>query len=410
MGETPQETDITVEFDCQFRVRLSDCRLTTLLAAFCTLLPKILTDFLQKALIGYGELVMSRSKKPFRCAKCGNDQEFIWKTRHGKETKVLTTFQWVVLQQLKVQCKRCAHKFYITRSLLGLERGMRIPKEVFRKLGLIGSLTTYRVAAKIVKTFGWTIDKMTIWKAVQKTAEEISFSLDPKEEGRGEADGTGIGINDIKKRGKELKVFIQYKKGGGVRVAGVDIGPYNGSWNKLFKPSLEAFKTFKNFLLLTDGDTSDPGRPERQGHHPLPALSLAYSPSAEVRPLERQETGTTQKQGLAVYSERGSGDLCDPLRGGGGRGHPGNDRFENETIGEGGCLLPEERVQGDGGLSPECQGGSFYRPFKPPPGKDDQQSGTVIPNREHEDQCREMEHQRRAQYHESQAGLLLQRI
>ena len=51
-------------------------------------------------------------------------------------------------------------------------------------------------------------------------------------------------------------MFIQYKKGGGVRVAGVDIGPYNGSWKKLFKPSLKAFKTFKTFLLLTDGDTS----------------------------------------------------------------------------------------------------------------------------------------------------------
>ena len=86
---------------------------------------------------------------------------------------------------------------------------MRIPKEVFRKLGLIGSLTTYRVAAKIVETFGWTIDKMTIWTAVQKTAQEISFSLDPKEEGRGEADGTEIGINGIKNRGKELKVFIK---------------------------------------------------------------------------------------------------------------------------------------------------------------------------------------------------------
>ncbi len=410
MGMTPQKTDITVEFDCQFRVQLKDCRLVTLLAGFCTLLPQILTDFLQKALIGYGEWVMARSKKPFRCGKCGNDREFIWKTRHGKETKILTTFQWVVLQQLQVQCKRCAHKFYITRSLLGLDRGTRIPKEVFRKLGLIGSLTTYRVAAKIVKTFGWTIDKMTIWKAVQKTAQEISLSLDPKEEARGEADGTGIGINGIKKRGKELKVFLQYRKGGGVRVAGVDIGPYNGSWNKLFKPSLKAFKSFKNFLLLTDGDTSDPGRPERQGHHPLPALSLAYSPSAEVRPLERQETGAPQKQGLVVHFERNSGNLCDPIRSGRGRGHPGDDCLENEATGGGDCLLPGKRMQDDGGLSPECQSGSFYRPFKPPPGKDDKPGRTTLPNREHADQCREMEHHRRTQCHEDQARLLLQRI
>lgn len=31
-----------------------------------------------------------------------------------------------------------------------------------------------------------------------------------------------------------LKVFVQYKNGGGVRVAGLDIGNYNGSWDKLF--------------------------------------------------------------------------------------------------------------------------------------------------------------------------------
>lgn len=39
-------------------------------------------------------------------------------------------------------------------------------------------------------------------------------------------------------------------------MAGVDIGPYNGNWNNLFKLSLKVFKSFKHFLLLTDGDTS----------------------------------------------------------------------------------------------------------------------------------------------------------
>lgn len=38
-------------------------------------------------------------------------------------------------------------------------------------------------------------------------------------------------------------MFIQYKKGGGIRVAGVESAPYNGSWKKLFKPILKAFKT-----------------------------------------------------------------------------------------------------------------------------------------------------------------------
>lgn len=132
----------------------------------------------------------------------------------------------------------------------------RIPEDTYRRLGLLGSLTTYRVAEKIVTMFGWAVDKMTVWKSVQKTAQEIEFRLDPDEGPGGEADGTGISINGIKKRGKELKVFVQYKKCGGVRVAGVDIGGYNGGWHRFFKDSLEVFKSFGRFILITDGDTS----------------------------------------------------------------------------------------------------------------------------------------------------------
>ena len=74
---------------------------------------------------------------------------------------------------------------------------------------------------------------------------------------RGEADGTGIGITGIAKRGKELKVLVQYKKGGGIRVAGLDIGNYNGSWANLFRKNLEIIRKFKStFLLVTDGDTA----------------------------------------------------------------------------------------------------------------------------------------------------------
>ncbi|MBF8274966.1 MAG: hypothetical protein HW390_39, partial [Candidatus Brocadiaceae bacterium] len=60
-------------------------------------------------------------------------------------------------------------------------------------------------------------------------------------------------IKGIAKRGKELKVFVQYKRGGGVRVAGLDIGNYHGAWDKLFQNRIEVMK---RFLLITDGDTS----------------------------------------------------------------------------------------------------------------------------------------------------------
>jgi len=256
MGVTPRKSSITVDFDCQFRVVLEEGRLSSILAAFCKLLPMLLADFIQKAVTGYGEYAMGLERKPFCCDQCGNDREMIWKTRHGKETKILTIFKWVTLHQLQVQCRKCGHKMYVLRKLLGMEPMQRIPSETYRKLGLMGSLTSYRVAEKIVTLFGWAVDKMTVWKSVQKTGEEIEFQLDPQEEASGEADGTGVPINGIKKRGKELKVFVQYKKGGGIRVAGVDIGNYNGGWEKLFKKSLEGLKGFKRFLLITDGDTS----------------------------------------------------------------------------------------------------------------------------------------------------------
>lgn len=257
MGLTPHKRGITIGFDCQFEVQLKDCTLSSILTAFGELLSHLLADFCQRVLVGYGEYVMTLKRKPFACKCCGNDTEFAWKTKHGKATKILTIYRWIELQQLQVLCKKCGHKFYITRTLLGIAPNKRIPAETYRKLGLLGCLTTYRVAQKIGGMFGWAVDKMTVWSAVQKTASEIEFKLDDNELPQGEADGTGVGITGIAKRGKELKVFVQYKKGGGVRVAGLDIGNYNGSWDNLFKGSIEVFKKFRRrFLLITDGDTS----------------------------------------------------------------------------------------------------------------------------------------------------------
>jgi len=257
MEETPLKRDITIEFACQFRVNLQDSDFSSIMKAFLMLLPKLLEDFFQKILIGFGEYEMGLKKKTFACKCCGNDTDFVWKTRHGKATNILTVFRWITLKQLQVLCKRCGSKQYITRILLGMEPKKRIPDETRRKLALIGALTTYRVSEKIGKMFGWAVDKMTIWKSVQQIGAKMDFVLDGNEAPRGEADGTGIGITGIAKRGKELKVFVQYKKAGGIRVSGIDIGNYNGSWNKLFQKSLDVIKGFKQpFLLLTDGDTS----------------------------------------------------------------------------------------------------------------------------------------------------------
>src|ERR671922_613711 len=128
MGVTPQGNGITIGFDCQFEVHLKDGSLCSILAAFAELLPQILTDFIQKVLVGFGEHVMALKKKPFAC-ECGNDRDFTWKTRHGKKTKIHAFYQWVWLQQLQVVCGRCGSKQYITRKLLGMKPRKRIAAE-----------------------------------------------------------------------------------------------------------------------------------------------------------------------------------------------------------------------------------------------------------------------------------------
>ena len=139
MGSLPACEGITIDFECQFKVQLKDSRIPTILAAFAMLLPQLLTDFFQKVLVGFGEYVMALKKKPFAC-KCGNDEEFIWKTRHGKKTKIHGFYRWLELQQLQVQCKRCGSKMYILRKLLGMAPKKRIAPEIYRKESIQNNL------------------------------------------------------------------------------------------------------------------------------------------------------------------------------------------------------------------------------------------------------------------------------
>ena len=103
---------------------------------------------------------------------------------------------------------------------------------------------------------GVKINKMSVWRCTQEVGKALAFDLDINEKARGEADGTGVAINGIKKRGKELKVFVQEKVSGGVRIAGLSIGKYEGDWEKLFKPLKKSLKAFDHFLLVTDGDSN----------------------------------------------------------------------------------------------------------------------------------------------------------
>jgi hypothetical protein len=245
-----------LELNYAISIDIGTPKLKEIVQTFISIMRVFLEVFIQQILRMFADHYLSLDEKPFRCEKCGNNRHFIWKTHHGKSTSIVTIFCRVSFPQLQVQCKRCGHKMYITRYLLGIEKRKLIPKETIRKLGLIGSLTTFRVAEKIVGLFGVVLDRMSIWRSVKGLSEEIEFGIDREERGAGEADGTGIPIQGVGKRGKEMKVFVQLRKNGGVRVAGLSIGNYDSGWDKLFKPLIGGIKSFKEFLLITDGDTN----------------------------------------------------------------------------------------------------------------------------------------------------------
>jgi len=249
---------LEIEFSTTIDIDICSSKLEEIVKCFAKIFAQVFREFSQQVLVAFADDYMSRKTKPFSCNKCGNTLYFKWKTHHGKQTSLMTVFGILFLPQLQIQCKKCNRKMYLTRKLLEIEPRKKIPLCTIRRLGLIGALTTFRVAQKIVAMFGVTLDKMSIWRCVQKLGNDMTFALDPDEEAIGEADGTGVPIRGIKKghRGKELKVFVQLRKKGGVNVAGLAIGKYDSNWDKLFEPLIWMFQGFKRFVLITDGDTS----------------------------------------------------------------------------------------------------------------------------------------------------------
>lgn len=244
-----------INCNINYSVDMEKCNIDYLTAVFKQLQKMVFADFAKTSLEQFGDKYMKMDTKPFHCV-CGNCTDFIWKTKNAKSMKITTIFTELTLPQMQVECKACGKKMFISRALLGIEKYQKMSSTTQKMMALIGALTTFRVAEKILGLVGVVINRMKVWRCVQTVGKTISFDLDTKELPSGEADGTGIPINGIKKRGMELKVFIQKKVKGGVRIAGLAIGKYDSGWDKLFEPLREKIKSFKTFLLVTDGDTS----------------------------------------------------------------------------------------------------------------------------------------------------------
>jgi len=246
---------VKIELNFNYSVDLEKCNIDYLTSVFKQIQELLFTDFAKTSLEQFGDSAMKDATKPF-CCTCGNNRDFIWKTKDAKSMKITTIRGELELPQMQVQCKLCGKKMFISRPLLGIEKYQKMSSTTHKMLAFVGALTPFRVAKKILGMVGIGIDRMKIWRCVQKVGKTIVFNLDPEELPCGEADGTGIPIIGIKKRGQELKVFIQKRVAGGVRIAGLAIGKYDAGWDKLFAPLRKTIMSFESFLLVTDGDTS----------------------------------------------------------------------------------------------------------------------------------------------------------
>lgn len=235
----------------EYNINLKSCTLDNITALFKELLPLILEDLFSQILLEYGQ----HYKESTSC-DCSPTSHLKWAHRTGKKSTVKTQWGDVKIPQLQTQCTSCGQKRSIARKLLGMRPRTQIGKHLKENVALFNSLMPYRVCSRVLKFTGIKMSQTQAWRCTQQVGKSLDFSLDEDGCKSGMADGTGIGIQGIKKRGKELKVFAQNKANGRLHIAGVNIGNYDSeeNWREIFEPLKESFEKMKFFRLSIDGD------------------------------------------------------------------------------------------------------------------------------------------------------------
>jgi hypothetical protein len=241
-------------YNCNINIDIKSSEFKVIIKTFVGLIPKLFEIFVILVLYQFADFYMTSGflAKEMKCSKV------TWKTLKGSsKTKLSTIFGLIYVPQIQIKNCETGQRRMITRMILGINRGIRIPDITKKYLGLMGSLAPLRVVNKFLSLFSGTkVSLMTIVRSMRDTARSIDFGVDTNQLNEFEADGTGLPILKAGKRGKELKVLAQRMKNGGIRIAGMIIGSYKGGWKKLFEPLIESLKKYEMIFLVTDGDTS----------------------------------------------------------------------------------------------------------------------------------------------------------
>ena len=237
-----------------YSINLESCTLDNITALIKEILPLILEDIFAIILLGFAEKY-KQSEVTDKC-DCSNNAQLKWAHKIGRKSIVKTQWGDVKIPQLQMQCTGCGQKRSMARPLLNMKPRTQIGQNLKDNVALFASLMPFRVCAKVLKFTGVKMSRTQAWRCTQEIGEELEFGLDENYCKSGMADGTGIGIQGIKKRGQELKIFAQNKPNGKLHIAGVNIGKYESAdnWREIFEPLKESFEEMGEFSLSIDGD------------------------------------------------------------------------------------------------------------------------------------------------------------
>ena len=100
---------VKMSYGANFSIDISEPTLKAITQAYIQVSRMLLSDFFQTVVKRFTDYFMELKTKPFYCGRCGNREEFIWKTREGKLTEVLTLFGIVPHCVKEVFCLQMSH-------------------------------------------------------------------------------------------------------------------------------------------------------------------------------------------------------------------------------------------------------------------------------------------------------------
>ena len=104
---------MVLNFKFTFNIDIEDCKLTTIIANFNEIRKIFLNSFIQQILVEFATFHMKQKVKPFECEKCGNNEKFIWKTKHGKQTTIITIKEGVTETKIETARTMLSLKFSV---------------------------------------------------------------------------------------------------------------------------------------------------------------------------------------------------------------------------------------------------------------------------------------------------------